>query len=66
MLKNWGKVDLHFVATELREVITNKITVTELTNIIKRTENFKREPEFATGHIEGIIEDRKTKSETIK
>lgn len=66
MFKNARKADLQLAATELGEVITDKMTMVDLTNIIKDTEKFKNEPEFVSNLIEGIIEERKIESEKIE
>ncbi|GFT12505.1 hypothetical protein NPIL_470261 [Nephila pilipes] len=63
MFKNARKVDLQIAAAELGEVITDKMTVTELIDIIKNTEKFKTDPEFISNLIEGIIEDKKSELE---
>lgn len=66
MFKNAKKVDLQIAATELGEVITDKMTIIELTNIIKSTELFKSNAESVNGLINDIIENRKTELETIE
>ncbi|KAF8795401.1 Gag-Pol polyprotein-like protein [Argiope bruennichi] len=66
MFKNARKIDLQLAATELGVVVTDKMTIVDLTNIIKNTEKFKDEPEFVSTLIEGIIENRKIEVETIE
>lgn len=66
MFKSARKGDLQLAATELGEEITEKMTVTDLINLIKNNEKCKTEPEFVSNLIEGIIEDRKAESEMIE
>ncbi|KAF8767453.1 hypothetical protein HNY73_020416 [Argiope bruennichi] len=66
MFKNARKTDLQLGATELGVVVTDKMTIVDLINIIKNTEKFRDEPEFISTLIDGIIEDRKIEVEIFE
>ncbi|GFY61904.1 hypothetical protein TNIN_366261 [Trichonephila inaurata madagascariensis] len=61
MFKNCRKEDLRIVAHELGETVAEKVTIVELTEIIKENNYFKENVEFVKDLIQYTIEDRKRK-----
>ncbi|GFR21195.1 hypothetical protein TNCT_588021 [Trichonephila clavata] len=59
MFKNCRKEDLRIVALELGETLSEKVTIVELTEIIKENKYFKEDVEFVKELIQYTIEDRK-------
>ncbi|GFV52583.1 integrase catalytic domain-containing protein [Trichonephila clavipes] len=59
MFKNCRKEDLRIVALELGEPVAEKVTIVELTEIIKENKYFKEDVEFFKELIQYTIEDRK-------
>ncbi|GFR03356.1 hypothetical protein TNCT_565981 [Trichonephila clavata] len=63
MFKNCRKEDLRMVALELGETLSEKVTIVELTEIIKENKYFKEDVEFVKELIQYTIEDRKKAEE---
>ncbi|GFQ68927.1 hypothetical protein TNCT_315561 [Trichonephila clavata] len=63
MFKNCRKEDLRIVALELGETLSGKVTIVELTEIIKENKYFKEDVEFVKELIQYTIEDRKKAEE---
>ncbi|GFR32604.1 integrase catalytic domain-containing protein [Trichonephila clavata] len=63
MFKNCRKEDLRIVALELGETLSEKVTIVELTEIIKENKYFKEDVEFVKELIQYTIEDRKKAEE---
>ncbi|GFQ99999.1 hypothetical protein TNCT_374251 [Trichonephila clavata] len=63
MFKNCRKEDLRIVALELGETLSEKVTIVELTEIIKENKYFKEDVEFVKEFIQYNIEDRKKEEE---
>ncbi|GFV20710.1 uncharacterized protein TNCV_777551 [Trichonephila clavipes] len=57
MFKNCRKEDLRIVALELGETVAEKVTIVELTEIIKENKYFKEDVEFVKELIQYTIED---------
>ncbi|GFV86579.1 integrase catalytic domain-containing protein [Trichonephila clavipes] len=57
MFKNCRKEDLRVVALELGETVAEKVTIVELTEIIKENKYFKEDGEFVKELIQYTIED---------
>ncbi|GFW95620.1 integrase catalytic domain-containing protein [Trichonephila clavipes] len=57
MFKNCRKEDLRIVALELGETVAEKVTIVELTEIIKENKYFKEDVEFIKELIQYTIED---------
>ncbi|GFQ93650.1 integrase catalytic domain-containing protein [Trichonephila clavata] len=66
MFKNCRKEDLRIVALELGETLSEKVTIVELTEIIKENKYFKEDVEFVKELIQYTIEDRKKAEEDRK
>ncbi|GFW21595.1 hypothetical protein TNCV_4281101 [Trichonephila clavipes] len=66
MFKNCRKEDLRIVALELGETVAEKVTIVELTEIIKENKYFKEDVEFVKELIQYTIEDRKRAAEDRK
>ncbi|GFQ74788.1 hypothetical protein TNCT_365241 [Trichonephila clavata] len=66
MFKNCRKEDLRMVALELGETLSEKVTIVELTEIIKENKYFKEDVEFVKELIQYTIEDRKKAEEDRK
>ncbi|GFV75414.1 hypothetical protein TNCV_1482601 [Trichonephila clavipes] len=66
MFKNCRKEDLRIVALELGETVAEKVTIVELTEIIKENKYFKEDVEFVKELIQYTIEDRKKAEEDHK
>ncbi|GFS79757.1 integrase catalytic domain-containing protein [Trichonephila clavipes] len=66
MLKNCRKEDLRIVVLELGETVAEKVTIVELTEIIKENKYFKEDVEFVKELIQYTIEDRKRAEEDRK
>ncbi|GFT00447.1 hypothetical protein TNCV_1981781 [Trichonephila clavipes] len=66
MFKNCRKEDLRIVALELGETVAEKVTIVELTEIIKENKYFKEDVEFVKELIQYTIEDRKRIEEDRK
>ncbi|GFU86997.1 hypothetical protein TNCV_4840431 [Trichonephila clavipes] len=66
MFKNCRKEDLRIVALELGETVAEKVTIVELTEIIKENKYFKEDVEFVKLLIQYMIEDRKKAEEDRK
>ncbi|GFX48885.1 integrase catalytic domain-containing protein [Trichonephila clavipes] len=66
MFKNCRKEDLRVVALELGETVAEKVTIVELTEIIKENKYFKEDVEFVKKLIQYTIEDRKRVEEDRK
>ncbi|GFQ74732.1 hypothetical protein TNCT_203041 [Trichonephila clavata] len=66
MFKNCRKEDLRIVAFELGETLSEKVTIVELTEIIKENKYFKEDVEFVKELIQYTIEDRKKAEEDRK
>ncbi|GFX50383.1 uncharacterized protein TNCV_339181 [Trichonephila clavipes] len=66
MFKNCRKEDLRIVALELGETVAEKVTIVELTEIIKENKHFKEDVEFVEELIQYTIEDRKKAEEDRK
>ncbi|GFW66193.1 integrase catalytic domain-containing protein [Trichonephila clavipes] len=66
MFKNCRKEDLRIVALELGETVAEKVTIVELTEIIKENKYFKEDVEFVKELIQYTIEDRKRAEEDRK
>ncbi|GFS58421.1 SCAN box domain-containing protein [Trichonephila clavipes] len=66
MFKNCRKEDLRIVALELGETVAEKVTIVELTEIIKENKYFKEDVEFVKGLIQYTIEHRKRVEEDRK
>ncbi|GFX83478.1 integrase catalytic domain-containing protein [Trichonephila clavipes] len=66
MFKNCCKEDLRIVALELGETVVEKVTIVELTEIIKENKYFKEDVEFVKELIQVTIEDRKNAEEERK
>ncbi|GFY33460.1 integrase catalytic domain-containing protein [Trichonephila clavipes] len=66
MFKNCRKEDLRIVALELGETAAEKVTIVELTEIIKENKYFKEDVEFVKELIQYTIEDRKNVEEDRK
>ncbi|GFS59589.1 SCAN box domain-containing protein [Trichonephila clavipes] len=66
MFKNCRKEDLRIVAVILSETVTEKVTIVELTEIIKENKYFKEDVEFVKELIQYTIEDRKKAEEDRK
>ncbi|GFW41925.1 hypothetical protein TNCV_6341 [Trichonephila clavipes] len=66
MFKNCRKEDLRIVALELGETVAEKVTIVELTEIIKENKYFKEDVEFVKELIQCTIEDRKRAEEDRK
>ncbi|GFS47364.1 hypothetical protein TNCV_4863071 [Trichonephila clavipes] len=66
MFKNCRKEDLRIVALELGETVAEKVTIVELTEIIKENKYFKEDVEFVKELIQYTIEDRKRAEEERK
>ncbi|GFX72888.1 integrase catalytic domain-containing protein [Trichonephila clavipes] len=64
--KNCRKEDLRIVALELGETVAEKVTIIELTEIIKENKYFKEDVEFVKELIQYTIEDRKRVEEDRK
>ncbi|GFR05695.1 uncharacterized protein TNCT_728251 [Trichonephila clavata] len=63
---NCRKEDLCIVALELVETLSEKVTIVELTEIIKENKYFKEDVEFVKELIQYTIEDRKKAEEDRK
>ncbi|GFW21914.1 uncharacterized protein TNCV_4821971 [Trichonephila clavipes] len=63
MFMNCRKEDLRIVALELGETVAEKVTIVELTEIIKENKYFKEDVEFVKELIQYTIEDRKRAEE---
>ncbi|GFR06452.1 hypothetical protein TNCT_39471 [Trichonephila clavata] len=63
MFKNCRKEDLRIVALELGETLSEKVTIVEITEIIKENKYFKANVEFVKELIQYTIEDRKKAEE---
>ncbi|GFV97504.1 hypothetical protein TNCV_2040121 [Trichonephila clavipes] len=59
MFKNCRKEDLRIAALDLGETVAEKVTIVELTEIIKENKYFKEDVEFVKELIQYTIEDRK-------
>ncbi|GFY16326.1 integrase catalytic domain-containing protein [Trichonephila clavipes] len=66
MFKNCRKEDLRIVALELGETVAKKVTIVELTEIIKENKYYKDDVEFVKELIQYTIEDRKKVEENRK
>ncbi|GFQ82165.1 uncharacterized protein TNCT_658501 [Trichonephila clavata] len=66
MFKNCRKEDLRIVVLELGETLSEKVTIVELTEIIKENKYFKEDVEFVKELIQFSIEDRKKAEEDRK
>ncbi|GFW11417.1 integrase catalytic domain-containing protein [Trichonephila clavipes] len=66
MFKNCRKEDLRIVDLELGETVAEKVTIVELTEIIKENKYFKEDVEFVKELIQYTIEDRKKVEEDRK
>ncbi|GFQ65383.1 hypothetical protein TNCT_627491 [Trichonephila clavata] len=66
MFKNCRKEDLRIVALELGETLSAKVTIVELSEIIKENKYFKDDVEFVKELIQYTIEDRKKAVEDRK
>ncbi|GFS64183.1 integrase catalytic domain-containing protein [Trichonephila clavipes] len=66
MFKSCRKEDLRIVALELGEAVAEKVTIIELTEIIKENKYFKEDVEFVKELIQYTIEDRKKAKEDRK
>ncbi|GFW94191.1 uncharacterized protein TNCV_1979311 [Trichonephila clavipes] len=66
MFKNCRKEDLQIVALELGETFAEKVTIVELTEIIKENKYFKEDVEFVKELIQYTIEDCKKAEEDRK
>ncbi|GFW46324.1 hypothetical protein TNCV_1388261 [Trichonephila clavipes] len=66
LFKNCRKEDLRIVALELGETVAEKVTIVELTEIIKENKYFKEDVEFIKELIQYTIEDRKRAEEDRK
>ncbi|GFR12961.1 hypothetical protein TNCT_188411 [Trichonephila clavata] len=66
MFKICRKEDLRIVALELGETLSEKVTIVELTEIIKENKYFKEDVEFVKELIQYTIEDRKKAEEDRK
>ncbi|GFT89597.1 hypothetical protein TNCV_2673671 [Trichonephila clavipes] len=66
MFKKCRKEDLRIVALELGETVAEKVTIVELTEIIKENKYFKEDVEFFKELIQYTIEDRKRVEEDRK
>ncbi|GFW11629.1 hypothetical protein TNCV_42641 [Trichonephila clavipes] len=66
MFKNCRKEDLRIVALELVETVAEKVTIVELTEIIKENKYFKDDVEFVKELIQYTIENRKRVEEDRK
>ncbi|GFW78092.1 integrase catalytic domain-containing protein [Trichonephila clavipes] len=66
MFKNCRKEDLRIVALELGETVAEKVTIVELTEIIKENKYFKEDVEFVKELIQYTIADRKRVEEDCK
>ncbi|GFT40039.1 uncharacterized protein TNCV_2170661 [Trichonephila clavipes] len=66
MFKNCRKEDLRIVALELGETVAEKVTIVELTEIIKENKYFKEDVEFVKELIQYTIENRKKAEEDRK
>ncbi|GFX16915.1 hypothetical protein TNCV_2518931 [Trichonephila clavipes] len=66
MVKTCRKEDLRIVALELGETVAEKVTIVELTEIIKENKDFKEDVEFVKELIQHTIEDRKRAEEDRK
>ncbi|GFT27608.1 hypothetical protein TNCV_3569891 [Trichonephila clavipes] len=66
MFKNCRKEDFRIVALELGETVAEKVTIVELTEIIKENKYFKEDVEFVKELIQYTIEDRKKAEEERK
>ncbi|GFX58686.1 hypothetical protein TNCV_803911 [Trichonephila clavipes] len=66
IIKNCRKEDLRIVALELGETVSEKVTIVELTEIIKENKYFKEDVEFVKELIQYTIEDRKKAEEVRK
>ncbi|GFV02816.1 hypothetical protein TNCV_2304491 [Trichonephila clavipes] len=60
MFKNCHKEDLRIVALEFGVTVAEKVTIVELTEIIKENKYFKEDAEFVKELIQYAIEDRKS------
>ncbi|GFT70660.1 integrase catalytic domain-containing protein [Trichonephila clavipes] len=66
MVRRAGEEDLRIVALELGETVAEKVTIVELTEIIKENKYFKEDVEFVKELIQYTIEDRKRAEEDRK
>ncbi|GFY42455.1 hypothetical protein TNIN_178271 [Trichonephila inaurata madagascariensis] len=66
MFKNCRKEDLRIVALQLGETVAEKVTIVELTEIIKENKYFKENVELVKELIHHTIEDRKKAEEDRK
>ncbi|GFY08248.1 integrase catalytic domain-containing protein [Trichonephila clavipes] len=66
MFKNCRKEDLRIVALELGETVAEKVTIVELTEIIKENKYFKEDVELVKELIHYTIEDRMKAEEDRK
>ncbi|GFX35203.1 integrase catalytic domain-containing protein [Trichonephila clavipes] len=66
MFKNCRKEDLRIIALELGETVAEKVTIVELTEIIKENKYFKEDVEFVKELIQYTIEDHKKAEEDRK
>ncbi|GFU08721.1 hypothetical protein TNCV_990801 [Trichonephila clavipes] len=64
MFKNCYKEHLRIVSLELGETVAEKVTIVELTEIIKENKYFKEDVEFVKELIQYTIENRKKAEET--
>ncbi|GFV89035.1 hypothetical protein TNCV_4912351 [Trichonephila clavipes] len=64
--KNCRKEDLRIVALQLGETVAEKVTIVELTEIIKENKYFKEDVEFVKELIQYMIEDLKRVQEDRK
>ncbi|GFS97491.1 integrase catalytic domain-containing protein [Trichonephila clavipes] len=62
MFKNCRKEDLRIVALELGEIVAEKVTIVELTEIIQENKYFKEDVEFVKELIQYTIEDHNEKT----
>ncbi|GFY40731.1 hypothetical protein TNIN_26881 [Trichonephila inaurata madagascariensis] len=63
MFKNCRKEDLRIVALELGETAAEKVTIVELTEIIKENKYFKENVELVKELIQHTVEDLKKEAE---
>ncbi|GFX16432.1 uncharacterized protein TNCV_601551 [Trichonephila clavipes] len=66
MFKNCRKEDLRIVALDLGETVAEKVTIVELTEIIRENKYFKEDVQFVKELIQYTIEDRKRAEEDRK
>ncbi|GFW84592.1 integrase catalytic domain-containing protein [Trichonephila clavipes] len=66
MFKNCRKEDFRIVALELGETLAEKVTIVELTEIIKESKYFKEDVKFVKELVQYTIEDCKKAEEDSK